>query len=113
MGRRTLLSATIAALLALGAGAADAGAAIQVHVLSSRANLISGGEALTSVSLPRTVNPSSVTMTLNGANVTSQFALRQNGSYEGLVTGLQLGSNVLKAEAPGGLVSQLTIVNHP
>jgi Tannase-like family of unknown function (DUF6351) len=45
--------------------------------------------------------------------VTSQFAVRPNHSYEGLVTGLALGTNVLKAEAPGGLSGQATIVNHP
>src|SRR5690242_4343550 len=111
MGRRTLLGAAIAALLVLGL-AAPAGASLQIHVLSDRANLISGGEALTAVTLPRTVKPGTVTMTLNGSDVTSQFALRANGSYEGLLTGLQLGSNTLTAQAPGQTTAQTAIVDH-
>jgi hypothetical protein len=113
MRRRTLLGTAISALLIIGAGAAQASAAPQIHVLSDRANLISGGEALTSVTFPKTVKPGSVTMTLNGANVTGQFALRPNGSYEALLTGLQLGANTLTAEAPGQTPGQATIVDHP
>ncbi len=93
-------------------GVVNAQAAIKIHVLSNRADLISGGEALTSVSLPSRVKPSSVTVTLNGNNVSSEFALRANGNYEGLVTGLTLGSNVLEAQAPG-TSDRVTIFNHP
>src|SRR5947208_8270281 len=96
----------------LTAGAAGAGAAsLSVQVLSNRADLVSGREALVAVALNK-VKPASVKVTLNGSNVTSQFALRVNGSYAGLVTGLQLGKNVLKAEAPGAR-SEATIVDHP
>src|SRR6202043_3647226 len=35
-----------------------------------------------------------------------------NGSYEGLLTGLAVGSNVLSAEAPGQTSGHATIVNH-
>jgi hypothetical protein len=96
----------------LTAGASSAGAAsVSLQVLSNRADLISGGEVLAVVALNR-VKPASVKVSLNGSNVTSEFALRSNGSYEGLVTGLQRGSNVLRAEAPGGS-NQITIVDHP
>jgi len=95
----------------LSTGAATAGAAsVSVQVISNRADLTSGQEVLAAVALSR-VKPTSVKVTLNGSNVTGEFALRPNGSYEGLVTGLQRGSNVLKAEAPG-TSSQVTIVDH-
>jgi hypothetical protein len=105
-----------AALLAglMTTATSEAGAAtLSVHVLSDRADLISGAEALVSVDLPRGVQASAVKMTLGGADVTSQFAMRPNGSYEGLLNGLTPGSNVVTAEAPGGLTAQATIVDHP
>src|SRR5436309_5035290 len=112
MKKRLLLGlATIAALLTLGAGSAIA-ETFAVHVVSDRADVISGGDALVSVGLPRTVSAASVQVTLNGSDITGQFAKRPDGSYEGLVMGLQLGANSLTAEAPGRS-SQVTIVDHP
>ncbi|MHB8512458.1 MAG: DUF6351 family protein [Actinomycetota bacterium] len=91
--------------------ASHADPGLTIHVLSNRADLISGGTALVSVDVPIGVDPSSITMTLNDVNVTSEFAERSNGKYEGLLTGLQNGSNVLKALGPiAG--AQITITNH-
>jgi hypothetical protein len=113
MRAKALLAATIvAALVVAGTGGAQAAGTLSVRVLSDRANLISGGEALSTVVLPTGVAPSSVTVTLNGTPVTGQFAMRPNGSFEGLVPGLQPGSNVLRAEAPGSTAGQITIVDH-
>ena len=44
--------------------------------------------------------------------VKSAFAVRANGRYMGVVTGLKDGANVLTARIPGA-GSQITIVNHP
>ena len=109
--RVSVVVATIAALLMLGVAGASA-ETFAVHAVSDRADLVSGGDALVSVGLPRNVSPASVRVALNGSDITSQFAKRPDGSYEGLVTGLQLGANSLTAEAPGRS-SQVTIVNHP
>jgi hypothetical protein len=108
-----VFAASVAVLMVLGAGGAQAATTLSVHVLSDRANVISGGDALVSIDLPRAVSPSSVKVTLGSTDVTSEFALRPNHSFEGLVTGLANGTNVLTAEAPGGLTGQTTIVNHP
>src|ERR1700722_5724207 len=105
--------AVLAALVVSCVAAAQASASFSLHVLSDRADLISGGEALVSVSLPRKLSPASVKVTLGSSDVTSEFAQRANGSYEGLVTGLSPGANTLTAEAPGGLSSQITIGDHP
>ncbi|HEY4426939.1 MAG TPA: DUF6351 family protein [Solirubrobacteraceae bacterium] len=104
-------TAVVAGLLAGGAEGAQA-ATLPVRVISDRADLISGGEALVSVTLPRSVAPSAVKVSLNGGDVTGEFALRPNGSYEGLVTPLHVGENQVVAEAPGGLVGQTTITDH-
>jgi hypothetical protein len=104
--------AALAALVTLGAGSAQAGPTLSLHVLSNRADLVSGGEALVAVTLPRGTDPASVKVMLGGSDVSEQFAMRPNGSFEGRVTGLQIGPNVLQAQAPSG-VSQVTIVDHP
>jgi len=86
---------------------------LAIHVLSDRADLISAGDALVAVDLPTGVSPGSVTVTDNGRDVTSAFAMRANGLYEGLVTGLDLGANQLVASAPNASSSRVTITNHP
>jgi Tannase-like family of unknown function (DUF6351) len=112
MRLKVLLGAVVSAVLLLANVGGAQAAGLAVRVLSNRANLISGGEALVAVTLPKGTNPETVKVTAGGRDVTGEFALRANGSYEGLVTGLTVGSNVLKAEA-GGLSGQITIVNHP
>jgi Tannase-like family of unknown function (DUF6351) len=86
---------------------------VQIKVLSTRPDLVSGGEALVQVVLPRGVRPATVRLTLRGHNVTREFALRPNGKFEGLVTGLVNGANVLTARLKNGYGARLTITNHP
>jgi hypothetical protein len=113
-------SLTVAALLAL--APASAAAATKAHfprgrvvitVLSNRADLISDGNALVAVTVPSGANPSRLRMTAGRRNVTQEFAVRPNGRYEGLVTGLRRGKNILRATLPSGRGAQITITNHP
>jgi len=104
----------VAALALLMAPAAWAATGPVISVLSIRADLVSGGEALTSVALPAGTNPRRVRMWLNGRGVTREFALRPNHLYEGLLTGLKLGRNTLVATLPGGRRgAKITITDHP
>src|SRR3954454_8862012 len=115
MGRGTaaLVVAVIGIAGAVGVAPASASPAPpSIQVLSNRADLISAGDALVVIGLPAGSTPSSVRVTLGSRDVTSAFARRPNGRYEGLVTGLALGSNTLTARVPGAS-SQVTIVNHP
>jgi hypothetical protein len=113
MREKVLLTAAImAVVLAAGAVSAQAETSLSVHVLSDRADLVSGGEALIAVTLPARTKPASVKVTVGGREVTADFALRANGSFEGVVSGLQLGSNLLVAKA-GRKRAQITIVDHP
>jgi hypothetical protein len=89
-----------------------------IVTLSNRADLVSGGDALVEVSLPRGVRAGDVRIRLNGANITGQFQADASGKVlRGLVTGLAVGRNELSAEADGhrghGLRSRLKITNHP
>lgn len=92
---------------------ADNGGQPHLVVLSNRADLISGGDALVQVVLPDRVDPSSVRVSLDGADVTSMFAVQANGLYEGVVTGLANGANDLAASMKNGPTVHLTITNHP
>ena len=98
------------------AGTADPpgnGGQPHIVVLSNRADLVSGGNALVEVVLPNRIDPSTVRVSLNGQDVTSAFAVRSNGSFEGLVTGLDVGKNDLMATMRQGPTVHLTITNHP
>jgi hypothetical protein len=86
---------------------------LQIDVLSTRADLVSGGQALTSIDLPAGTDPSGVAVSLNGHDVTGQFALRANGRFEGLLSGLVNGSNTVQASLPGGTTTTTTVVDHP
>ncbi|HKO29247.1 MAG TPA: DUF6351 family protein [Solirubrobacteraceae bacterium] len=113
-------SRVVSVLAALGiaigvvAGAASAQAAaaqgLQINVLSTRADLVSGGQALTSIDVPAGTAP---TVTLNGQDVSAEFAWRPNGQFEGLLTGLATGSNTVTATLPDGSTTSSTIIDHP
>ena len=92
-------------------GGASAGSKVRIVVLSTRADLVSGGEALVQIVLP--AGTPSASVHLNGTDVSGEFAARPNGKYEGLLTGLTLGDNTLTATIPGGYGARLTIVDHP
>jgi hypothetical protein len=86
-----------------------------ISVLSNRADLVSGGDALMRVVLPSGVRPGEVTVTLNGQNVTRQFGVRRTDrAYVGLVSGLKLGRNVVLASVRGERrKAQLVVTNYP
>jgi hypothetical protein len=86
---------------------------LQIKVLSNRADLISGDDALVQIVLPAGVKPSTVKVMRGHTDITKQFAIRPNGLYEGLVTGLAIGANVLTAKATGALPATITITNYP
>src|SRR3954471_15896225 len=84
-----------------------------IDVLSTRADLVTGGQALVAVDVPAGRSPAAVGVALNGADVTGQFAVRRDGRYEALLGGLADGPNALTASAPGSAPATLRIVNHP
>lgn len=114
MKRLLLVAAVAAALSATLTGTATSNAAEgpEIRVLSNRADLISGGQALVQVVLPATADPSKVRVSVDGRDVTSAFAVRPDGRYLGIVTGLVEGKNTLIVSGQGGR-ARLTITNHP
>ncbi|HET8535567.1 MAG TPA: DUF6351 family protein [Solirubrobacteraceae bacterium] len=112
MALRTLRAAVV--LLALTPAAATAKPKpIQIKTLSNRADLISDGQALVQVKLPRGARAKTLHVTLNGSDVSGAFKRRAGGRIEAVVDGLKLGANALKATAKRARGAQLTITNHP
>jgi hypothetical protein len=93
--------------------ASAAPATLGITVLSDRADVISAGDALVEVKIPAGISPSKVRVFDDARDVTSAFALRSNGRFEGLVTGLSLGSNVLTARAQGAKDGTIAVTDHP
>src|SRR5947209_5034940 len=115
MARRVgllLLLALTGGSLAAQPAVAAAPADLRIEVLSNRADLISGDDALVAIDLPPGTPPSSVRVTNAGHDITAMFAQRQNRRFEGLVTGLRLGDNELRASAPAAGPGAVTIVDH-
>lgn len=90
------------------------GAGVQLKILSSRSDMISGGDALAEVSWSEAV-AGPVTVLLNGRDVTAAFQPAPAArTRRGLLTGLKLGPNLLEARAGlGGRPAQLTLTNYP
>src|SRR3954463_7706026 len=88
-------------------------AAPKVSVLSNRADLVSGGDALVRVTLPRGVKVSRLRLTAGKRNVTG--ALQRTGprSLTGLVRKLRVGRVALTARVRHGGAARLYVTNHP
>src|SRR6267143_6899167 len=87
----------------------------EIVTLSNRADLISGGDALVEVRVPKGMALNKVRLSLNGHDVTGAFTANAAArTLRGLVTGLVQGRNDLVAgESHGGRAVRLVITNHP
>jgi hypothetical protein len=117
-----LAGLTVLAMPLMGGGSALAFefGGLRIDVLSNRADLVTGGDALVQVVVPRGASPARVRVDLNGQDVTSSFAVRADGRFLGLVGGLRVGRNELTARPSssgdfegGGGGARITITNHP
>ena len=111
--RVALLGTVCLSCLLIGAGPAAAAKVPVLRVLSTRPDIVSGGEALMQVVPPDGVSTDQLSLDFGGRDVTPAFAVRPDGRYLGVVDQLALGDNVVTARAPGGRDAALTLVNHP
>jgi hypothetical protein len=121
---RLLVGAAAAALLIVGlpaAAVADPGdganaARLRIEVVSNRADLISGGDALVRVMVPPHRHAADVRVAVGGHDETAAFAPQPDGTLLGVVTGLVGGPNLVTATLRHGRASvgaRITITNHP
>ena len=121
--RATALAALAVVTLLAGCGSSEApqdgsigtgsGPTPAIAVLSNRADLISGGDALVELLVDGQPPASGWRVSLNGADISSSFALRPNGRVMGRVEGLRVGDNTLVARVGGGAEGRTTIRNYP
>nr|WP_256445183.1 DUF6351 family protein [Verticiella sp. GG226] len=99
------------------APAASSGGALAVsitpQVLSSRADMVSGGDVLIRVPVPSPYAPQDITVHLGTTDITRHFVVSRDRQLIGRLTGLQVGSAVLQVRVRGEEAGSLTLVNHP
>jgi hypothetical protein len=99
-------------LLALLVTGSASAAVPTIRVLSNRADILSGGDALLQVVAPPGTGPEKLAVAVDGRDVTSAFGVRSDGRYLGLLTGLKNGAHTVKAIAPGGRAAKLKLAMH-
>src|SRR6267142_3998005 len=73
---------------------------LEILTLSTRPDMVSGGAVLVRINVPQNVPLNRVSVTLNGQDITEAFRPSQvPRSLVGLVEGLVLGKNTLRAIA--------------
>jgi hypothetical protein len=89
--------------------------AIDIRTLSSRPDLVSGGDTLLGVSVPAGTSADRITVTLNGSDVMPRLGLdAASGEYRGVIDGLVVGTNRVAAKIKQTKhEASLTITNHP
>src|SRR5688572_13270087 len=103
----------ILVLAGLLAASAASAADVEIRVLSNRADVISGDDALVEVVLPPGASAAGLAVDVDGRSVSDQVRLRDNGRVMGLVTDLALGENLLTARLADGRGARITLTNHP
>ena len=88
-----------------------AAVALEIKVLSDRADLITSGDALVEVVLPQGVKPSDVRVFAGTRNVTSAFAVRPNKRFIGMIKGLAFGRSMLSATIGNATAAAIEITN--
>src|SRR5258705_4493463 len=130
------ITAVIALVVVLGCfnhnnAFAQSATKLEIRTLSSRPDLVSGGDALIEVKAPAGVSLSHITLTLNGKDVTDQLKQSQAGtpalpgdspdtaSFRGLISGMTLGDNILRVtlkpsgKSARGVQASLAAKNYP
>jgi hypothetical protein len=108
-----LLAASLALSFdALASNLVQTTSGLAIKVLSGRPDLLSGGDALVEVVLGRSVDPKSIEVHLGAQDVTDRFAIRSNGRFLGLLTGIEPGVHQLTARASDGSDTTTVITMH-
>ena len=87
---------------------------IDVKVLSSRYDLVSGGDALVEIKASEGAKASELKVSLNGHQLATPLKFDQpTNTLRGLVSGLDNGANWLQVRGPSGYSVSQPLVNYP
>jgi len=106
--KRCLLSLTVLSFL-LGSHAPAASRGVEIEVLSGRADMVTGGDALVEINAPQ----EKFSATLNGQDVSKAFHPGKTaGTLIGHIDGLKTGKNLLEVKSAKGS-AKLELTNYP
>ena len=111
------LQIAVLAIVVVGASwqRVESRAAFEIRTLSSRADLVSGGDTLLAVKVPAGTTRDQLAVTVNGKDVVARLNLdAASGEYRGVIDGLAVGANrvIATIKSPRNEAS-LTVTNHP
>src|SRR4051794_22725829 len=108
-GGSLVVLAALALAFSASAPAQAASGDLRIDVLSNRADVISGGDALVQVVRPPDASGVPFTVRVGDRDVTGRF----DSDGVGLIEGLENGANVVTATLDDGRGARITITNHP
>jgi Tannase-like family of unknown function (DUF6351) len=104
-------------LLGLGGrdGSSQPATRLEIMTVSSRPDLVSGGDGLVEVKVPVGTQLSQLTLTLNGKDVTKQLnGDPASGNFRGVINGMIVGENTLRASVKSKQAqASLKVTNYP
>lgn len=86
---------------------------MSITVLSSRADLVVGDEALLEIAVPSDEDPNYVKVSVGSQDESSAFSVQPGHKLLGLVTGLQDGTNTVTALPSDGPGAEIVLTDHP
>ena len=86
---------------------------VQIQTVATRADMVTGGDALIEIVLPTGGTADGLRVRLNGSDVSSAFRVGSDGRVLGTVTGLVVGANTLGAATDNTLPATLVVTNAP
>jgi hypothetical protein len=113
--RAVTIVVVTATLVGVAREAPESRAPFEIRTLSSRADLVSGGDALVAITVPAGTKAGQLKVALNGKDITARFTIdAASGEYRGLVEGLTLGANrIIATTRSPRAEAGLSITNHP
>jgi hypothetical protein len=111
VGVMVLLAALLSGVMP--AAAVQTQRRISIEVLSNRADLISGGDALIEIWVAGGGDQIAVRVLAGDDDVTASFVAVGDGRLRGLVSGLPEGDSEVVAILPDGSGARITLTNHP
>src|SRR5690349_2315338 len=105
------ITGTLMTMIGLAIQPALAAEDVVLRTISSRPDVVSGGDTLVMLIAPDNLK---WTAQLNGSDVTRSFQRDENsGNSLALLTGLRIGKNLLTLRVNGQSRAKLELVNHP
>ena len=86
---------------------------LRIQSLSAKPWLVTGGDALLRILVGEDLDPGEARVSMNGRDVTADFRGAEGGALVGLVEGLRLGENRVRASAGSSAPAELELTNYP